>query len=91
MQMANANRRTIGRRPGEVRDILLEVALLVYWIIQLTRDSGSAWEYDETSDEYYLHLFAPEQPDLNWENPRVQAAVHDIMRFWLDKGVDGFR
>ncbi|CZT43865.1 probable alpha-amylase [Rhynchosporium secalis] len=52
---------------------------------------GSAWEYDETSDEYYLHIFAPEQPDLNWENPKVRAAVHDIMRFWLDKGVDGFR
>ncbi|KAH7383712.1 glycoside hydrolase superfamily [Cadophora sp. MPI-SDFR-AT-0126] len=52
---------------------------------------GSAWEYDEVSDEYYLHLFAPEQPDLNWENPKVRAAVHDIMRFWLDKGVDGFR
>ncbi|EKD15443.1 uncharacterized protein L3040_001816 [Drepanopeziza brunnea f. sp. 'multigermtubi'] len=52
---------------------------------------GSAWEYDEPSDEYYLHLFAPEQPDLNWENPKVRDAVHDIMRFWLDKGVDGFR
>jgi len=52
---------------------------------------GSAWEYDEPSDEYYLHLFAPEQPDLNWENPKVRAEVHDIMRFWLDKGVDGFR
>ncbi len=55
------------------------------------RCSGSAWEYDEPSDEYYLHLFAPEQPDLNWENPAVRDAVHDIMRFWLDKGVDGFR
>ncbi|KAK9311294.1 glycoside hydrolase superfamily [Lipomyces starkeyi] len=52
---------------------------------------GSAWEYDEASDEYYLHLFAPEQPDLNWEHPPVRAAVHDIIRFWLDKGVDGFR
>ncbi|KAK0102911.1 hypothetical protein ONS96_005537 [Cadophora gregata f. sp. sojae] len=52
---------------------------------------GSAWEYDEASDEYYLHVFAPEQPDLNWENPKVRTAVHDIMRFWLDKGVDGFR
>lgn len=58
---------------------------------ELTRRTGSAWEYDEPSDEYYLHLFAPEQPDLNWENPKVRAAVHDIMRFWLDKGVDGFR
>ncbi|KPM42162.1 Alpha-glucosidase [Neonectria ditissima] len=52
---------------------------------------GSAWEYDSASDEYYLHLFAKEQPDLNWEHPRVRAAVHDIIRFWLDKGVDGFR
>lgn len=53
--------------------------------------TGSAWEYDEATDEYYLRLFAREQPDLNWENPKVRAAVHDIMRFWLDKGADGFR
>jgi glycosidase len=52
---------------------------------------GSAWEYDETTGEYYLHLFAKEQPDLNWEHPPVVKAVHDIIRFWLDKGVDGFR
>ncbi|BAE59534.1 unnamed protein product [Aspergillus oryzae RIB40] len=52
---------------------------------------GSAWQYDETTDEYYLHLFAPEQPDLNWENPKVRSAVHQIMRYWLDKGVSGFR
>ncbi|KAK9323672.1 glycoside hydrolase superfamily [Lipomyces orientalis] len=52
---------------------------------------GSAWEYDEKSGEYYLHLFFKDQPDLNWENPRVRDAVHDIMRFWLDRGVDGFR
>ncbi|KAF4782500.1 alpha amylase [Colletotrichum scovillei] len=52
---------------------------------------GHAWEYDEATDEYYLRLFAREQPDLNWENPKVRAAVHDIMRFWLDKGADGFR
>lgn len=52
---------------------------------------GSAWEYDEASGEYYLHLFAKEQPDLNWENPHVQDAVHKIVRHWLDKGVDGFR
>ncbi|KAF3938833.1 Alpha-glucosidase [Dactylella cylindrospora] len=52
---------------------------------------GSAWEYDALTDEYYFHLFCPEQPDLNWENASVVAAVHDIMRFWLDKGVDGFR
>ncbi|KJR82064.1 alpha-amylase [Sporothrix schenckii 1099-18] len=52
---------------------------------------GSAWEYDEATREYYLHLFCTEQPDLNWENPAVVAAVHDIMTFWLDRGVDGFR
>ncbi|EXK76036.1 trehalose-6-phosphate hydrolase [Fusarium oxysporum f. sp. raphani 54005] len=52
---------------------------------------GSAWEYDSASDEYYLHLFAKEQPDLNWEHTPVRDAVHDIIRFWLDKGVDGFR
>ncbi|TQS35351.1 hypothetical protein Golomagni_04230 [Golovinomyces magnicellulatus] len=52
---------------------------------------GSAWQYDETTDEYYLHLFAPEQPDLNWENPKVREEVHDIIRFWLNRGVDGFR
>ncbi|KAL2840059.1 glycoside hydrolase superfamily [Aspergillus pseudoustus] len=53
--------------------------------------SGSAWTYDEATDEYYLHLFATEQPDLNWENPKVRAAVHKIMRYWLDKGASGFR
>ncbi|KAK5987570.1 Alpha-glucosidase [Cladobotryum mycophilum] len=52
---------------------------------------GSTWEYDENTDEYYLHLFCKEQPDLNWENPAVRKAVHDIMRFWLDRGADGFR
>ncbi|PHH93138.1 hypothetical protein CDD83_1 [Cordyceps sp. RAO-2017] len=52
---------------------------------------GSAWEYDEATDEYYLHLFCKEQPDLNWENPAVRKAAHDVMRFWLDRGADGFR
>ncbi|KAL2827988.1 glycoside hydrolase superfamily [Aspergillus cavernicola] len=52
---------------------------------------GSAWTYDEGTGEYYLHLFASEQPDLNWENPQVPAAVHDIVRYWLDHGADGFR
>lgn len=52
---------------------------------------GSAWEYDNSTNEYYLHLFAREQPDLNWENPEVVAEVHDIMTFWLERGVDGFR
>lgn len=53
--------------------------------------SGSAWEWDEHTQEYYLHLFAKEQPDLNWENPAVVEAVHNIIRFWLERGVDGFR
>ncbi len=52
---------------------------------------GGAWEYDEGLDEYYLHLFAKKQPDLNMANPRVREEVKDIMRFWLDMGVDGFR
>jgi oligo-1,6-glucosidase len=52
---------------------------------------GSAWEYDEPSQEYYLHLFSRKQPDLNWENPAVRAAVYDMLRWWLDRGVDGFR
>ena len=50
-----------------------------------------AWEYDEKSGEYYLHLFAKKQPDLNWHNPKVLEEVKDIMRFWLDKGIAGFR
>ncbi|KAB8236999.1 hypothetical protein ETB97_006272 [Aspergillus alliaceus] len=52
---------------------------------------GSAWEWDEHTGEYYLHLYATEQPDLNWEHPPVRKAVHDIMRFWLGKGANGFR
>ncbi|MEL6658560.1 MAG: alpha-glucosidase [Bacteroidota bacterium] len=52
---------------------------------------GEAWEYDEQSDSYYLHLFSKKQPDLNWENPKVREEVYSMMRFWLDKGVDGFR
>ena len=52
---------------------------------------GPAWEYDPASGQYYLHLFAREQPDLNWENPRVRDAVYDMMNWWLDRGVDGFR
>ncbi|OON82706.1 glycoside hydrolase family 13 protein [Streptomyces tsukubensis] len=53
--------------------------------------SGSAWAYDSASDAYYLHLFAPGQPDLNWENPEVRQAVYAMMRWWLARGVDGFR
>ncbi len=52
---------------------------------------GSVWEWDEVSGEYYLHLFSKYQPDLNWENPKVKAAVFEMMRGWLAMGVDGFR
>ena len=52
---------------------------------------GSAWKYDETTDMYYLHLFSKKQPDLNWENEKVREEVFSMMRWWLDKGVDGFR
>jgi oligo-1,6-glucosidase len=53
--------------------------------------SGPAWTYDGATGEYYLHLFSPKQPDLNWENAEVRAAVHRMMNWWLDRGVDGFR
>ena len=53
--------------------------------------SGSAWELDEATGEYYLHLFSRKQPDLNWEHPEVREAVCSMMRWWLDRGVDGFR
>lgn len=52
---------------------------------------GSTWEYDEKSGEYYLHLFSKKQPDLNWRNPKVMEEIQNIMRFWLDKGIAGFR
>jgi oligo-1,6-glucosidase len=53
--------------------------------------SGSAWSYDEQTKMYYLHLFSSKQPDLNWDNPEVRNAVYQIMHWWLQKGVDGFR
>jgi alpha-glucosidase len=52
---------------------------------------GSAWEYDENTNQYYMHLFSTKQPDLNWENPEVREAIYEMMRWWLDKGIDGFR
>ena len=53
--------------------------------------SGSAWQWNEATGEYYLHMFSRKQPDLNWENPKVRAEIWELMRFWLDKGVAGFR
>ena len=53
--------------------------------------SGPTWELDERTGEYYLHLFSRKQPDLNWENPEVREAVYGMMRWWVDRGVDGFR
>src|SRR5688572_23853336 len=52
---------------------------------------GSAWEWDEETGHYYLHAFLKEQPDLNWRNPEVREAMLDVVRFWFDRGVDGFR
>ncbi|MXO86929.1 DUF3459 domain-containing protein [Altererythrobacter aurantiacus] len=52
---------------------------------------GSAWEFDERTGQYYYHAFLASQPDLNWRNPEVRSAMFDVLRFWLDKGVDGFR
>lgn len=57
----------------------------------LSHFSVPAWTFDERTGQYYLHLFSRRQPDLNWENPKVREAIFDIMRFWLDKGIDGFR
>jgi alpha-glucosidase len=52
---------------------------------------GSSWEWDEATGQYYLHAFLKEQPDLNWRNPELRAAMLDVLRFWFDRGVDGFR
>ncbi len=52
---------------------------------------GSAWEYDEETEQYYLHVFSTKQPDLNWENEEVRDALYDTVNWWLDKGIDGFR
>jgi oligo-1,6-glucosidase len=58
---------------------------------QILGEANSAWTYDSETAEYYLSVFTPEQPDLNWENPEVRAAVWDVMNFWLDRGCAGFR
>lgn len=54
-------------------------------------ENGDAWKYDSLTDAYYLHYFSTKQPDLNWENPKLRQEVYDIMKFWAEKGVDGFR
>ena len=56
-----------------------------------SRFGGTAWEYNEATDEFYLHLFTRKQPDLNWDNPKVRKEIQDIVKFWLDRGCDGFR
>ena len=53
--------------------------------------SGSAWKFDQGTGQYYLHFFAPQQPDLNWQNPRLRQKIYDMMNFWLDMGIEGFR
>src|SRR4051794_4395997 len=53
--------------------------------------AGSAWSFDPRTEQYYLHLFLPEQPDLNWRNREVVEAMHGVLQFWMDRGVDGFR
>ena len=57
----------------------------------LANFGGSGWEFDAVTGQYYFHSFLKEQPDLNWRNPRVRQAMYDVLRFWLDRGVDGFR
>ena len=57
----------------------------------ISRFGGSAWQFDIQTEQYYLHLYDVKQPDLNWRNPRVRQTMMDVMRFWLDRGVDGFR
>jgi alpha-glucosidase len=57
----------------------------------LSEFGGSAWQYDAATGQYYYHAFLSQQPDLNWRNPAVRHAIHDVMRFWLRKGIDGFR
>jgi len=70
------------------RDAAAEGTLPNNW---LSRFGGPAWEWDEATKQYYYHSFLKQQPDLNWRNPRVRHAMHDVLRFWLDRGVDGFR
>ena len=61
------------------------------WKAAFSRGQSPAWTWDDATGQWYLHCFLPGQPDLNWHNPEVAAAMHDTLRFWLDRGVDGFR
>ena len=60
------------------------------WVSSFDLDAP-AWTFDDATGQWYLHLFTPEQPDLNWDEPTVESAMHDVLRFWLDRGVDGIR
>lgn len=60
------------------------------WVAAFS-EAEPAWTVDEATGQWYLHLFLPEQPDVNWDEPDLEAAMHDVLRFWLDRGVDGFR
>src|SRR5206468_2486443 len=57
----------------------------------LSNFGGSAWEWDARTGQFYYHAFLKEQPDLNWRNPDVRAAMYDVLRFWMNRGVNGFR
>jgi alpha-glucosidase len=86
---ASRSSRTNPRRDWYIwRDQAPGVGAPNNWLSQF---GGSAWEFDERSGQYYYHAFLREQPDLNWRNPEVRHAMHDVMRFWLARGVDGFR
>lgn len=94
MQRATGIHQTTGHPFSEVSTSSPAIHPLLIQVHFLTRHHsapGSAWSFDEKTGEYYLHLFCKEQPDLNWEDPDVVRAVHSVMKFWLDKGVDGFR
>lgn len=82
---------TTGSRIFKVGNPFSYHYILVSHKVLTAPPKGSAWEFDEGTEEYYLHLFCKEQPDLNWENPAVRRALHETMRFWLDRGADGFR
>jgi alpha-glucosidase len=72
------------------RDANADGSMPTNWHAQFTGGQPS-WTWNETIGRYYLHSFLPQQPDLNWDNPAVEAAMHETLRFWLDRGVDGFR